>query len=87
MRQAGGKAVVDVEEGRGFWQRHAGKIAGAAAGVVVALLVRWLGFGWTLLVLALAWLGMQIGARIDEGELDWAETIERLWTRPGKRTG
>ncbi|HEY8395015.1 MAG TPA: DUF2273 domain-containing protein [Thermaerobacter sp.] len=78
---------MNVEEGRGIWRRHAGKITGAAAGVVIALLVKWLGVGWTLLVVALAWLGVQIGARVDEGELDWADTLERWWSRPGKRHG
>ena len=76
-----------MDDGRGFWQRHAGKITGAAAGAVIALLVKWLGLGWTLLVLALAWAGMQIGARIDEGELDWPEAWERWWNRWSKRAG
>lgn len=73
-----------MEEGRGFWRRHAGKVVGAGAGFLLALLVKWLGLGWTLLGLALAWVGYRLGARLDEGEWDWAEVWDRWagrWSR------
>ena len=53
-----------VDDSRGFWQRNGGKVAGAVAGAGVALLIKWLGFGWALLVVVLAFLGMQLGARV-----------------------
>ncbi|GAB6876015.1 DUF2273 domain-containing protein [Thermaerobacter litoralis] len=74
-----------MEEGRGFWQRHAGKVTGAVAGFLIALLVKWIGLGWTLLGLALAWVGLQVGSRIDEGDWEWPEGWERWWNRWSRR--
>lgn len=70
-----------MDDGRGFWQRNGGKVTGAIVGAGVALLIKWLGFGWTVLVIVLAWLGMQVGARLDEGAWTWPEPWERWWHR------
>lgn len=64
-----------------LWARHRGKIVGVALAVTLVLLLRFLGFFWTLLLLALALTGFWIGSRFDEGEERTEEFLERIWPR------
>jgi uncharacterized membrane protein len=52
-----------------LWRLHRGKMAGAAVGMVLALLIRWLGW-WTVPFLVLAAAGAAAGAWLWDRHLD-----------------
>ena len=60
-----------------MWQQHGGKIAGAAAGFVIGLLVLWLGFFQTVFILICTAAGFLVGKRIDEKE-DIMDILDKL---------
>ncbi len=64
-----------------LWERHRGKIIGVAVAVILVLLLKLLGFFWTLLLLILGFIGFWIGSYFDEGEGGVEELFERLWPR------
>ncbi|MFO7245562.1 MAG: DUF2273 domain-containing protein [Thermaerobacter sp.] len=63
------------------WPRHAGKITGAALGLIFGVLVKWVGLFWTLFIAATTWIGYSLGARLDDGTLDASEWWERIRAR------
>ncbi|HEX6988323.1 MAG TPA: DUF2273 domain-containing protein [Bacillota bacterium] len=66
------------------WSHHAGKISGAGLGLLLGLMVMWLGLFWTLFIAATTWIGYTLGTRLDDGTLDAPEWWERLRAR-GRR--
>ena len=53
-----------------IWRLHRGKLVGAVAGLLIALLIRWLGLFWALLILVFMVLGALVGAVLVDTRAD-----------------
>jgi hypothetical protein len=52
-----------------LWRLHRGKLLGAAAGFLIALLIMWAHW-WSLLIIACVLSGGWVGARFVDSQLD-----------------
>ena len=68
---------MDMKFWEEIWQRHSGKIIGAAIGLLIGILIIAFGLFRTLFVLLCAVAGYVIGKRIDEKE-DIMDILDRL---------
>lgn len=59
-------------------QRHRFKITGALVGFIFALLVIRYGLLWALFILLCTGVGYYVGKRLDEGDGDVAEVLNRF---------
>lgn len=64
-----------------LWARHSGKITGAALGLALGVLVKWVGLFWTLFIAATTGLGYTLGARLDDGTFDASDWWDRIRAR------
>ena len=66
-----------------------GVVWGAVAGLVVGLMVMWVGLGWTIFLAVVVAAGGFIGGRLDteEWRAQWDELgqrLERWWSERGR---
>ncbi len=64
---------------------HQGKIAGSLVGLFFGLMVLAWGFLWAVFILFSVTVGYLVGARIDEGEEDLVELLDRVLLRTLRR--
>lgn len=64
-----------------LWERHKGKIVGSMMGLVLALLIRWIGVFWSLLAALFSVGGYFIGRQVDEGFENLESFIEQVRMR------
>jgi uncharacterized membrane protein YhiD involved in acid resistance len=62
---------------------------GAAIGLVIGLMVMWVGLGWTIFLAVVAGLGAAIGSRLDTEELrsqweEFGQRLEQWWSERGR---
>lgn len=72
--------MPDFERLEWIWRQHSGKIAGALIGFAFGLFVYWVGFLWTLFILATTLAGYWIGGRLDLDGRDFPEWVEHILT-------
>ncbi len=66
-----------------------GVVWGALAGLVVGLMIMWVGLGWTIFLAVVIGLGALVGGRLDSDEwrAQWEELgqrLERWWSERGR---
>ncbi|MDP2858042.1 MAG: DUF2273 domain-containing protein [Bacillota bacterium] len=66
------------DTGRDILENHRGKLLGSLIGLLVALLIMWVGFLWTLFVLACVLTGFWIGKRMDDSKENLVEVLDRI---------
>lgn len=71
-------------EVRAWLATHGGRLWGALAGFVFAVMVMRFGVMWTVFIGAAVLAGYLIGRHLDEGEENLGEMLERLLP-PGRR--
>ena len=61
-----------------LWEKHPGKMTGAAAGLVIGVLLLTIGFFKTLLLIACIAAGFWLGMKFDNGDRGFLQRIEEL---------
>lgn len=64
-----------------LWERHKGKIIGSALGLILGLLIRWIGLFWALFVTLCIIGGFFVGRQVDEGFENIETFVERIRMR------
>jgi uncharacterized membrane protein len=62
---------------------------GAAIGLLIGLMVMWVGLGWTIFLVVVVLLGAFIGSRIDPEEIreqwdEFGQRLEHWWSERGR---
>lgn len=63
-----------------LWEKiapHRGKILGAAAGLVISLMIMDFGFIWTAFIVLCTYVGYRIGKGMDDHKGDLADILDR----------
>lgn len=61
-----------------LWLHHRGKLLGALAGLLFALLIMWAGWLWTLFIFGCTLVGYFVGKRMDDHKENLAEVLDRI---------
>ena len=61
-----------------IWQNHRGKLVGSLVGLFFALLIMWVGFLWTVFVVACVLVGFWIGKRMDDNKENLVDVLDRI---------
>lgn len=64
--------------GREVLESHRGKLIGSVIGLLVALLIMWVGFLWSLFVMACVFVGFWIGKRMDDHKENLVDVLDRI---------
>jgi uncharacterized membrane protein len=63
---------------REIMESHRGKVIGSVIGLLIALLIMWVGFLWSIFVLACVLVGFWIGKRMDDHKENLVEVLDRI---------